>query len=1036
MRNKKLLWMLVIVILIATVIAGGAEAAFMDSIRGAGGWVRGPGNKYLINTIVIASLLYVGFMLLGKKVETKTGNVMMIIISILLGLIISINIVGNRYVWQTGFLQTIFGVLGSPTRFGIFVGATALFMWFFTFLEVGGEKGFGNKINVVLAVVIGFHLATAETPDVGTVVRAGELIGLLIIYSNVKKTVGEGGKYSQFLAIGLSAVIVFWISAMTFPQYGFFTGEQLAELGKSLGSFGLQVAGIVIVIIATKDKDKKTRFGAIGLVIAAVIGLNFILPEKYGFFSGLKNAGLLALLVGALVLSVAGGKKEGETEGAAKKFLKYAVWNRIVRALKEYVPWLSGFALFKESLRSMGESELQIKLEKDMPMLLNFANRLNAATSHKKRLVEVADEAKKKEAQLDIYHDRGLLWKEIREYEFGEEGDKDKKGYKIIEQEINEKRQQLERERNPVEIERLQRDIDQKEFELIDKIGWKKLQKLTPKYAQRIEEYDRKKEEELAMAEERLKRGENMPDGSKPDASTITEKWQRKITTAREVLARIQALEERKKSHFDTLKGYAKIHKEIEGIKDGLDADDIPRPRYQHPYYLTKRPLPKKGESQSEMEVDENGYVMMDIWEEQDLRFDFRMYHYLKMEIEKLFGRRDYFVKSVWVPNAHAWNKKEGLSGEEVIEEKRVYTRGKINERLPHDLHQVIGVNPADVEKLFNAGNTKIVLSTHPKTEEIANKLKTFRKKLGELLLLVEGSQLYMIELEPKKLFKSSDAGAYNLRQNGNIIQDLIIKNVKKENGKIVGGEIVDKETEGSKTIRYRFWQVKQDLEDVHHKINQQVDVPKGRIEIEEGDKDKMEFCITIIDKFLDKLPFRWVPPIGVEHGNPSAYWFYHLKWSETFQHMKEEYVKWMDSFKDGRYRGASRTFSDYFNVYLKYGMKMFKWKNDWKIAFVTAPSSRLPAFDRRCVPEKMVKGWRFWGRKAWWTQDDGEMGWSTESPDPTTSMRGINQFLVQALERTIEPKEDGWKAARTTLKRIEEAMQKEFSDLKEGEGS
>ena len=158
MKNKRLLWMLAVLILVVSSFV--VEAAISDTFRSITNRVSGVtsglggGRGILVigvNAAIIGLLLYFGLTLFKIiDLKSKSGNVVFIIVLILFSIYLSINLSKNpdnpgeyQFIWSKAvvgeMMRYLFngdeskGPLGilRPSRILIFGGATLIFSWFF-----------------------------------------------------------------------------------------------------------------------------------------------------------------------------------------------------------------------------------------------------------------------------------------------------------------------------------------------------------------------------------------------------------------------------------------------------------------------------------------------------------------------------------------------------------------------------------------------------------------------------------------------------------------------------------------------------------------------------------------------------------------------------------------------------------------------------------------------------------------------------------------------------------------------------------------
>ncbi len=267
MRNKRLLWILVMLFLVVGTIAVEAALPGFQQLQGSGGkiwsffatWFH---YKILINTLIISIVIYIALHLIGIKFENKGNKVVGLLIVVLVAYLIVINPVisagkgqraaaakGIQYIWNaksmSGFKEFFVGkdvgIFTNPSRLGIFIGAFLVFLWLFHFLKVGGGEGFSGKLNIALALVIAYFMTITSGTTVGMIIAAGQIVAILIIFNNLKETFGS----NKVWAFVFSLFLVMFITYVAFPGnwYGIF-GYLAVLLGVAVGS----ALGLCVVI--------------------------------------------------------------------------------------------------------------------------------------------------------------------------------------------------------------------------------------------------------------------------------------------------------------------------------------------------------------------------------------------------------------------------------------------------------------------------------------------------------------------------------------------------------------------------------------------------------------------------------------------------------------------------------------------------------------------------------------------------------------------------------------------------------------------
>ncbi|MBU1005028.1 MAG: hypothetical protein KJ561_04315, partial [Nanoarchaeota archaeon] len=337
MKNKKLLLLIVLAVLVAGSMV--VEATIGDRIKTLTDGINLKGfAPIIVNTIILTVIIYFVLQLLGfKGGESNTSKVVVLLMIIIIAFIISKKTVvddngNNVYIWSAkGFVKGFLDIIKNPNSLYVFVGATLIFLWLFTFLKVGGD-GFGSKLNVVMAILIGYSLATAKSPDLSKVVKMGEIVAIYIIYHNLKQSIKN-----EYAAIGGAAFLVFYISSVSFPDKGLISTipglilNTLFIVGQivliALIGFGSNLIGNRFEGKAAKLFSKLGSF-VVGIVI--VYGLSYLfnlIPyvaenAGMGIFTGKSWKTLFGVVAGiAVIIAVMAGmgKKDEEKKEKDKK---------------------------------------------------------------------------------------------------------------------------------------------------------------------------------------------------------------------------------------------------------------------------------------------------------------------------------------------------------------------------------------------------------------------------------------------------------------------------------------------------------------------------------------------------------------------------------------------------------------------------------------------------------------------------------------------------------------------------------------------
>ncbi len=276
MKNKKVVLMLGMLFLIFSSMA---VSALRNPFRGLGGRlsVVGGWGIVAVNAAIIAAVLYIGLSLVPKLApkESKTGRIVFAVIIILFAIMFAVHIrntIGDKFIWSSdvfkgGFNylfkgeytnkdgETVYGIL-NPANIWKFIGMALIISWLFiTFLDVGKGK---HYIDITLAVIISAN-AVHGGMKVISVVHLGQAIALIILTHQFSKQFGIGNARTKWVvSFAVALLLVYWISSIVFPNYGFLlfgeeaktitiAGKQVTE-GRSTSWFIAQlvIAGIAL----------------------------------------------------------------------------------------------------------------------------------------------------------------------------------------------------------------------------------------------------------------------------------------------------------------------------------------------------------------------------------------------------------------------------------------------------------------------------------------------------------------------------------------------------------------------------------------------------------------------------------------------------------------------------------------------------------------------------------------------------------------------------------------------------------------------
>ncbi len=309
MRNKKLLWILVMLVLVVGSIA--VEGAITDTIRGLTSKVSGAVGgvsitHILVNTILIGLFIFIVVNLLpdslgGNIFKPKSNVAKSVFFIALIGISIFFAIrLGGVYIWNEEatvrpafrylFGEEPLGIL-RPTRILIFMGASFLLSWLFIqVVKIGQGK---NKIDIVIATILAAEM-THQGLTKGMLIILGQIISIGLLYRQFKRE-GETG-WSPSATVW-SWGLVLWISAIAFPGQGFlapFTG-----IVRAMGYFTylllLIILGIGAIVFGKFLKRRegeareKPRWLRDGVVYGAAGLANWALSSKNMVLQALRN---------------------------------------------------------------------------------------------------------------------------------------------------------------------------------------------------------------------------------------------------------------------------------------------------------------------------------------------------------------------------------------------------------------------------------------------------------------------------------------------------------------------------------------------------------------------------------------------------------------------------------------------------------------------------------------------------------------------------------------------------------------------------
>ena len=328
MKNKKLLLLIVLLILIVGTVAVTALSnpfrgmgSGISSIRGRiGGGISGVGGAWglihiSVNALIIAAVIYFGLSLIPfTKPSTKPGQIILVIVAIIFGIMFAVQIGGDKFIWEAGAFEgaikylfwdtyedpksgeDVNGIL-NPSHIWKFIGMALLMSWLFvTFLKVGESKQY---IDIALAIIISAS-AVHNGLAIESVVKLGRIIALFILTVQFTKTFNFTNKkwnwiFSFFMALGL----IYWISGIVFPGYPWLWGKKV-------------VAGVAAVGAGTAAgaQGKSSWVAQLAIGILAIAGGSVItLPSIFRRVRAGRGS----------PEDVVGGETEGEAEGEAER---------------------------------------------------------------------------------------------------------------------------------------------------------------------------------------------------------------------------------------------------------------------------------------------------------------------------------------------------------------------------------------------------------------------------------------------------------------------------------------------------------------------------------------------------------------------------------------------------------------------------------------------------------------------------------------------------------------------------------------------
>ncbi|MEA2037858.1 MAG: hypothetical protein U9O94_10210 [Nanoarchaeota archaeon] len=259
MKNKTLLWILGLLILVVSSVAVSALTNPFSNLSGGISIL-----KIVVNSIIIAAALYIALILfLSDSFEKKSKFTKGLFIGVVLILGVTLAFrIGNLWIWENeAFVKPLFKYLFSgeegnlgilrPTRILIFMGASFLLYWLFTTkVKIGGDQ---KKVDLVVAVLLAADM-THEGLTSGWLVAAGQIISTWLLYDQFK---GEGEKKFNWSACIWAIGLVTYISAIVFPGKGFALFTWGAALMGLFGWWGSLLGIIILAVFAKWIHNKK-----------------------------------------------------------------------------------------------------------------------------------------------------------------------------------------------------------------------------------------------------------------------------------------------------------------------------------------------------------------------------------------------------------------------------------------------------------------------------------------------------------------------------------------------------------------------------------------------------------------------------------------------------------------------------------------------------------------------------------------------------------------------------------------------------------
>ena len=249
MKNKKLLFMVVAILVVLTILSSVAvEAAITDDIRDSLSNIRskvgGRGRDFLpviVNAIILGLVFYLLATTIGGKwfgAGSKQGKAVLVIVIIIASIYFAIQIgektsgelFKNKFIWGTPVfkdgVEYLFGEekadgtagILTPKRLFIFIGLSLLISWLFiAVLNVGKGK---HKIDAALAIIISMDAAHSGVIGKNGVITLGQFIATYLLYRQFKSE--RGGQTRDWGALVWAFALVSIISSIGFPDKGFF----------------------------------------------------------------------------------------------------------------------------------------------------------------------------------------------------------------------------------------------------------------------------------------------------------------------------------------------------------------------------------------------------------------------------------------------------------------------------------------------------------------------------------------------------------------------------------------------------------------------------------------------------------------------------------------------------------------------------------------------------------------------------------------------------------------------------------------------